>query len=489
MKKILLGFFKVSAFTVLALLFIALPKNAFASDPTLGSNQTIANAGVNDQTDTTITTVSNIAQVKATRTLTVSTLPVTTNTFTIGTCVVTFATTTGGSPAEDTDCNGGARILTTTGTSADIARTRAQIATALISMTNATSTDHGNLSITSSTTDSTSVVFMTAGTEIAATSIAFSDGTSGKITSPSYANITGVVPVAQINTVSVGGSVEPGDIYTINVPAGVVTYTVTTNDTSSSTIATAINAALQATSTYAAAAYTTSANFGTVVFTAKTAGTGFTQSSGTTNVAAASQTVVFTPANTGSNLTHTYTVTINGHAHTYTSIGFNTIAQVVSGLNSALANDADVTCSQDGTAVTCSAKVAATAFTYSTSVNLVVSNGGVSSGGGGGNRRSYNTNTTYTITPVSLGATVSSSVSSGQFTRLLRQGIKGADVTALQNALTKAGLYTGPITGYFGALTKAAVIAYQIKLGIIVNASVAGAGTVGPITRAKLNTQ
>jgi len=71
------------------------------------------------------------------------------------------------------------------------------------------------------------------------------------------------------------------------------------------------------------------------------------------------------------------------------------------------------------------------------------------------------------------GATASA-VSS--FTRNLTVGSTGADVTALQTLLGVA-----PATGYFGAITKAAVMAYQTANGL------PSTGYVGPMTLAKLN--
>jgi peptidoglycan hydrolase-like protein with peptidoglycan-binding domain len=56
-----------------------------------------------------------------------------------------------------------------------------------------------------------------------------------------------------------------------------------------------------------------------------------------------------------------------------------------------------------------------------------------------------------------------------------------ADITALQIALTKEGLYSGPITGGFFSQTYAGVVAFQQKYDI------AATGYVGPDTRAKLN--
>ena len=67
------------------------------------------------------------------------------------------------------------------------------------------------------------------------------------------------------------------------------------------------------------------------------------------------------------------------------------------------------------------------------------------------------------------------------FTKNLSVGARDADVTALQQFLTDAKLYAGPVTGYFGKLTRAAVIAFQKARGI------AQVGLVGPLTRAALN--
>ncbi|HVZ75932.1 MAG TPA: polysaccharide deacetylase family protein [Candidatus Paceibacterota bacterium] len=69
------------------------------------------------------------------------------------------------------------------------------------------------------------------------------------------------------------------------------------------------------------------------------------------------------------------------------------------------------------------------------------------------------------------------------FTQTLQVGSTGNQVTELQKRLTAEGVYSGPITGYFGALTKAGVIAYQAKKGL------PQVGIVGPMTRAALNGQ
>jgi hypothetical protein len=63
------------------------------------------------------------------------------------------------------------------------------------------------------------------------------------------------------------------------------------------------------------------------------------------------------------------------------------------------------------------------------------------------------------------------------------------EVIALQDCLKYEGLFPTNIasTGYFGAVTKKAVQAFQLKYGITTAANPAGFGRVGPKTRAKLN--
>jgi hypothetical protein len=82
-----------------------------------------------------------------------------------------------------------------------------------------------------------------------------------------------------------------------------------------------------------------------------------------------------------------------------------------------------------------------------------------------------------TPAPVVLGA------STHVFVETLRKGSYSAEVGELQKRLTAEGLYSGPITTFFGPLTEAAVKAYQTKYGI------PPTGVVGPLTRAKLNSK
>ncbi|MDE1925487.1 MAG: peptidoglycan-binding protein, partial [Patescibacteria group bacterium] len=71
--------------------------------------------------------------------------------------------------------------------------------------------------------------------------------------------------------------------------------------------------------------------------------------------------------------------------------------------------------------------------------------------------------------------------------RSLSVGLSGSDVTTLQQELIAQGYLSGSATGYFGALTQAAVQKFQCARGIICAGSgVSGYGIAGPKTQAAL---
>lgn len=79
-------------------------------------------------------------------------------------------------------------------------------------------------------------------------------------------------------------------------------------------------------------------------------------------------------------------------------------------------------------------------------------------------------------------------VSAAQFSRDLEVGARGTDVTVLQNFLISRNAGTGAqalalagATGYFGAVTKAALAEFQTTQGIV-----PAAGYFGPVTRARV---
>src|SRR4051812_1075543 len=84
-----------------------IPFISFAAAPAVSSLETVANTTVgaaNNQTAFAATTTANVAEVKATRTLTVGALPGNAETITIGSCVVTFSTTAS-STSDELNCS------------------------------------------------------------------------------------------------------------------------------------------------------------------------------------------------------------------------------------------------------------------------------------------------------------------------------------------------------------------------------------------------
>lgn len=90
------------------------------------------------------------------------------------------------------------------------------------------------------------------------------------------------------------------------------------------------------------------------------------------------------------------------------------------------------------------------------------------------------TNTTVIATGASCPA----------LSRVLRQGLSGSDVSALQSFLAadRSVYPESTVSGYFGALTQAAVQRFQVKHGIVNSGSPdsTGYGVVGPATRAAI---
>jgi peptidoglycan hydrolase-like protein with peptidoglycan-binding domain len=77
------------------------------------------------------------------------------------------------------------------------------------------------------------------------------------------------------------------------------------------------------------------------------------------------------------------------------------------------------------------------------------------------------------IPSVTFGATLN---------RNLSYGMTGTDVSQLQQFLIDEGLYSSPVTAYFGPMTRSAVIAFQHQEGIT-----PASGYVGAITKADIN--
>ncbi len=92
--------------------------------------------------------------------------------------------------------------------------------------------------------------------------------------------------------------------------------------------------------------------------------------------------------------------------------------------------------------------------------------------------------TAVPVTEVVIGAPASTTLSQFVFTRNLSLGQRGNDVVELQKVLISRGyLGTGLATGYFGGMTKAALVKMQASLGL------PHTGFFGPMTRAKFSNQ
>lgn len=461
---------RVSFVAGLLVLSLFIPATSYAATPTFTAAETTANvtAGTNDQSASTAATQANVVEVKASRTLTVGALPGNTETITIGTCVVTYASSTGATNDELNCTDNAAAIDRDTG-AGNTARTASDIAGIMRTLTNVSDTGHGALTVSGSGSTAT---YTTTNTEASATAITFTDGTAGDITST--ASTTGVIPVAQVNTLTITGTVDTTDVYTATLPTvGAVSYTVTSSDTTTSHIANGLRTAILASSGYAGQAFTAATSTNTIVFTAKVAGTGFTQTSAATNRAAVVQVVTFTPSEASTD--HNYDITINGTR--YRNEGGATVQVIVENLASRLMSASGVGCTENDVLVTCSATSAGTAFTYSVATSEVRR-----SSGGGSNRKRSNDSSRSTVAASTFVAAPAVTI-----TRDLTVGSVGSDVMALQVYLNTHGYVvatTGPgskgnETMFLGVLTKAAIAKLQTAAGIT-----PAVGYFGPKTRA-----
>lgn len=81
-----------------------------------------------------------------------------------------------------------------------------------------------------------------------------------------------------------------------------------------------------------------------------------------------------------------------------------------------------------------------------------------------------------------LSLAVVASADAATFSKNLKLGSKGAEVTALQNLLAEKGYLSATSRGYFGKATKAALAEWQAEAGL------PASGVFGPLSRAKVNT-
>jgi hypothetical protein len=93
-----------------------------------------------------------------------------------------------------------------------------------------------------------------------------------------------IAPVKQVATITIGGTAETGDFFTVNLPGVEVGYEVVEADDTTAKIATKINTAIQASSGYADQNFTSAVDGAVITLTSKQGGKPFIVSTTTLNV-------------------------------------------------------------------------------------------------------------------------------------------------------------------------------------------------------------
>ena len=171
--------------------------------------------------------------------------------------------------------------------------------------------------------------------------------------------------VAQIDTVTLAGSVEATDTFSVTVNGTTLTYTVTGGEANIDAIRDALVTQINGNATVSGV-ITAAAGSGTgqLTLTAKTAGTTFTSTAAATNRTAVTQSDSITIGGTFE-VGDIYTATVNGVAFPYTSIGGDTNATVATNLAALINAGPAVSASAAGSVITITAAAAGTPYTLS----------------------------------------------------------------------------------------------------------------------------
>jgi len=358
-------------------------------------------------------------EVKATKTLTVATTVASSTAgtapvqLTIGTCVVSFATTTSGHAfiggadltADEVDCTDHAAtiLLATSSVGTDVALTVNQTAQELRGLKNVSDTGHTALTVGGNTA---TVTFTTTGAETSATPITASLSTGSAITLTTV-NTTGVIKVTSAvpSITLANGATAAQSAVTITIPVGLpasandqsikidnVTIDLGSSALTPTEIATVIkNKSFATGAVYGTKPYTVTSSGANVTFTRNAAGA---DGDGTLTVSDAiysgiAQQATFTLSGTIDD-NYDVTITINGTSYSHLLRINDTFKELASSLASALAVDPYVSCTASDAVITCVSDTPGTSFTYSTSLasrstsSSTSSTEGSRSGGGGG---------------------------------------------------------------------------------------------------------
>ncbi len=469
-------------------------------------------AKANTQTATTSTTTAAVQEVLASVTVGVLGVPSDSETVVIGDCVVTFSGI-GGDTVDELDCGNDAAVIDISLGGGDVPRNESEIAEALTTLLFISDSDHGMLDISAPTASTTR--FTASASTTATSTIDFTDGTGGDIATTSQ--VYGVIGVTQVRTLTIGGTIETGDVFYAVLPTvGDVSYTASSTDSTASHVANGLLDAIHDSAGYAGQAFTAATSTNTIIFTGKATGTVFMVNSRTANATSTAQVAVITPASVASG--YIFTVTVNSTDYDYTSTN-STLQTVVEGIDAALDDATELSCTEDDTEITCTAVTPGTSFAIDASVEEAPSSGGGGGGGGGGNRTKKSDTVPTTPTPagqadtiVKLRAQILALIPVAQAmgitlppaliafantaapatpagpVRDLTLNSEGSDVTALQNILVSLSLGQAAknlaavgTSGFFGPLTQAALAEYQTQKGIA-----PATGYFGALTRAHM---
>jgi len=188
----------------------------------------------------------------------------------------------------------------------------------------------------------------------------------------------------------------------------------------------------------------------------------------------------------------------NAHSSSRFKVGSDSASVISMRVNNSNGNEIACTDGNTGVEVPAGSGIAYTVYPSNATCSSAVVRGTSGSGGGG-------TSVTPAIPATPAVPTVSPAVPASSalmrasfrasFNRQLVIGSVGDDVKSLQQFLNGQGFTVSPAgpgapgneTKFFGPATRAAVIKFQLANGIIQSATEAGAGHVGPKTRAKIN--
>lgn len=181
--------------------------------------------------------------------------------------------------------------------------------------------------------------------------------------------------VAQVDTLTLTGTVEAGDTYKVSVGGASVNYTVTGLEGNLDGIRDAIVTKINADASISAVVTAAAGGAGKLTLTADTAGTSFTSSASATNRTPVAQVDTITIAAGSSELNDNYTTTVNGFNYTYITGGVENQDTIAAGLALAINADGALTATSVGAVITITADTAGTLFANAATVVTNVSGG------------------------------------------------------------------------------------------------------------------